>query len=191
MDNLFKNIKDDLFFLILQFRGNRISSDRYLLSFLMNFRTFRQIILQSKLGKVGKNIEIDSSVTLVGTKNIEIGNNVSLSHQTFLSARSGGAATHGKIIIGNNVSFAPNVFVVSGKHKFRSKHASPSDHPVVYNNVSIGDGAYIGAGAIILPGVKIGRGAVVGAGAIVTKDVGDYSIVTSPSAVKLKEYHIK
>ena len=37
--------------------------------------------------------------------------------------------------------------------------------------VAVGRNAYIGAGAIILPGVRIGEGAIVGAGAVVTKDV--------------------
>lgn len=37
--------------------------------------------------------------------------------------------------------------------------------------IDIGEGAYVGAGAIILPGVTIGTGAKIGAGAVVTKDV--------------------
>lgn len=37
--------------------------------------------------------------------------------------------------------------------------------------VRIEDGAWLGAGAIVLPGVTIGRNAIVGAGAVVTKDV--------------------
>jgi hypothetical protein len=37
--------------------------------------------------------------------------------------------------------------------------------------VAIGRRAYIGAGAIVLPGVTIGDGAIVGAGAVVTKSV--------------------
>lgn len=42
--------------------------------------------------------------------------------------------------------------------------------------IAIGDGAWIGAGAIILPGVSIGRYAVVGAGSVVTRDVPDYTV---------------
>jgi acetyltransferase-like isoleucine patch superfamily enzyme len=38
--------------------------------------------------------------------------------------------------------------------------------------VSVGEGAWIGAGAVILPGVTIGRGAIVGANAVVTRSVG-------------------
>lgn len=43
--------------------------------------------------------------------------------------------------------------------------------------VAIGDGAWIGAGAVILKGVTIGKGAVVAANAVVTRDVADDAIV--------------
>jgi maltose O-acetyltransferase len=39
--------------------------------------------------------------------------------------------------------------------------------------VTIGKNAWIGGGAIILPGVTIGDNAVIGAGAVVTRDVPD------------------
>ncbi len=38
-------------------------------------------------------------------------------------------------------------------------------------NVTIGDGAYIGTGAILKQGISIGEGATIGMGAVVTKDV--------------------
>jgi len=43
--------------------------------------------------------------------------------------------------------------------------------------VQIGDGAFIGTGAIILPGVHIGRDAVVAAGAVVAEDVEEGTTV--------------
>lgn len=49
-------------------------------------------------------------------------------------------------------------------------------------NVRIGDGAYIGTGAVIRPGVTIGRDATVGMGAVVTKDVADGAVVVGNPA---------
>lgn len=46
-----------------------------------------------------------------------------------------------------------------------------------YQSIEIGNDIWIGANAIILPHVKIGDGAIVGAGAVVTHDVPPYAIV--------------
>ena len=52
--------------------------------------------------------------------------------------------------------------------------------------VTIGNDVWIGMRSIIMPGVKIGNGAVIGAGAIVTKDVPDYAIVGGVPAKVIK-----
>jgi hypothetical protein len=46
--------------------------------------------------------------------------------------------------------------------------------------------AWIGAGAIILPGVTVGENAIVAAGAVVTKDVPDNTIVAGVPAKTLR-----
>jgi acetyltransferase-like isoleucine patch superfamily enzyme len=52
--------------------------------------------------------------------------------------------------------------------------------------VSIGSDVWIGHGAVILSNVKIGDGAVVGAGAVVTHDVAPYAIVGGVPAKLIK-----
>ncbi len=52
--------------------------------------------------------------------------------------------------------------------------------------VVLGHDVWIGHGAIILPGVSLGNGAAVGAGAIVTKDVEPFSIVVGNPARPLR-----
>lgn len=44
------------------------------------------------------------------------------------------------------------------------------------SRVIIGEGAWIGVGAVILPGVRIGRGAIVGANAVVTTSIPDLEV---------------
>lgn len=72
--------------------------------------------------------------------------------------------------IGSYVYTAPNVTIITVSHEMETMH--PTQAKVV-----IGHYAWIGAGAMILPGVKIGDGAVIAAGSVVTKDVDAYSIV--------------
>lgn len=52
--------------------------------------------------------------------------------------------------------------------------------------VLIRKGAWIGAGATMLPGISIGKHAIVGAAAVVTKDVPDYAIVVGNPAKVVK-----
>ena len=50
-------------------------------------------------------------------------------------------------------------------------HISP--HCTLCGNVSVGEGSWIGAGTVVIPGVKIGKWCVIGAGSVVTKDIPD------------------
>ena len=50
----------------------------------------------------------------------------------------------------------------------------------------IGNDVWIGSHAIILEGIKIGDGAIVGAGAVVTKDVPPYAVVAGSPAKIIK-----
>ncbi|MGZ4001605.1 MAG: acyltransferase, partial [Mucilaginibacter sp.] len=54
-------------------------------------------------------------------------------------------------------------------------------------SVLIKRNAWIGAGAIILPGVTIGENAVVAAGAVVNKDVGANTVVGGVPAKLIKK----
>lgn len=64
-------------------------------------------------------------------------------------------------------------------------HISP--HATLCGNVSIGEGSWIAAGAIIIPGVKIGKWCVVGAGSVVTKDIPDYSLAAGNRCKVIKK----
>lgn len=52
--------------------------------------------------------------------------------------------------------------------------------------VIIGHDTWVGHGAVIMPGIKIGNGAIIGANAVVTKDVPPYAIVAGVSSKILK-----
>jgi len=54
-------------------------------------------------------------------------------------------------------------------------------------NLTIGEDAFIGVGAIIIGVSKIGKGAIVGAGAVLTKDVPDYEVWAGNPAKKIGE----
>jgi virginiamycin A acetyltransferase len=56
----------------------------------------------------------------------------------------------------------------------------------VHPRVTVGADVWIGCNAVVAPGVRIGNGAVVGAGAVVIHDVRDYEIVAGVPAGHLR-----
>lgn len=74
----------------------------------------------------------------------------------------------GPIEIGARATVAQEAYLSTGSHDF----SNPA-MPLVTAKIVIGDDAFIGARAFILPGITIGPRAVIGACSVVTKDVPD------------------
>ena len=100
------------------------------------------------------------------------------------------AKLNGKVIIGNDVIMGPEVIVYTSNHAFdRLDIAIKYQGNTEIRPVIIGDGCWIGARTIILPGVKIGKNSIIGAGAVVTKNVPENAIVGGNPA-KIIRYSI-
>ena len=90
------------------------------------------------------------------------------------------------VTIGAHTLVAPGVFITDHTHerarRLRLDEQGPQARPVV-----IGADVWIGVRAIVLSGVTIGDGAIVGAGAVVTKSVAPYAIVAGVPARSIGE----
>ena len=111
--------------------------------------------------------------------------------------RDHGAASSsimGSTRLGRSCILAPNVFVSSGTHPFRSfpelpirrQEALVTQDPALAalldRPVWIQDDCWLGANVVVCPGVVIGRGSVIGANAVVLQDVPPYSVVAGVPA---------
>jgi acetyltransferase-like isoleucine patch superfamily enzyme len=94
-------------------------------------------------------------------------------------------AERGNVTIGNRVSIAPRVTLVTSSHPNHSRIRGFS--PVAQGPIVIEDDAWLGAGCVILPGVRIGRGAVVGANSVVSHDVPALHVVAGQPARTVRE----
>ncbi|KUR78194.1 hypothetical protein AQZ49_07625 [Novosphingobium sp. FSW06-99] len=113
----------------------------------------------------GRKVAVFGNFTVVNRKNVTIGQNCAINHGTFLLGRTG-------ITIGDDVVLSARCMVVDGgldPASFRT----PSARVYADRPIRIGNGSWIGAGAVILGGVTIGMGCVIGAGAVVNRDVPD------------------
>ncbi len=108
---------------------------------------------------------------------------------TFLLSRS--AHRHGGYI-GNGAKIAAVPSLPHGLHGvYISRYASVGKGCRIYQNVTIGevggkaprigDGCFIGAGAVIVGDIDIGKNVKIGAGAVVFTDVPDGATVVAPA----------
>lgn len=91
----------------------------------------------------------------------------------------------GELTIGHGTMIAPCCFFTDHNHGTRL--GEPMwQQACEREDIRIGSDVWIGARAVILPGVHIGDGAVVGAGAVVTDDVEPMTIVGGVPAKLLR-----
>jgi maltose O-acetyltransferase len=86
-----------------------------------------------------------------------------------------------EVTIGNDVAIANEAYIMdTDSHGVEGR-------PVKNAPVRIGDGSWIGARAIILPGVTIGKRCLVAAGAVVSRDVPDDTLVAGNPAQVVRD----
>ncbi len=113
--------------------------------------------------KRGARIEANTFICSAGGS-IEMGNDVFINRNCMIVSMN-------RIIIGDEVTIGPGVYIYDHDHDMSSR-----GH-FITEEINIGNGAWIGAGVIILKGVTIGERSVIAAGSVVSKDVPAESIV--------------
>lgn len=114
-----------------------------------------------------------------GGHNLHIGKGSIIGDKCMLDARRGG------IYIGQDVNIGTCVSLWTGSHDVNDSYFRSM--PNKRGPIKIGDRAWLGAHCVILDQVTIGEGAVIAAGAVVTKDVPPYTIVAGIPAKKIGE----
>jgi len=117
---------------------------------------------------------------------ILIGDNTNIEQNVHIVCRN-------SITIGANVSIGANSAIVDVSHPYDDinntvkigERISPVIAPV-----KIGEGTFIGIGAVVLPGVIIGQRCMIGANSVVNCDIPDFSVAAGVPVRILKRYDV-
>lgn len=137
---------------------------------LVNYYNYTHVTPLRSL-RMGSGAAISPNAAFSHPERIEAGRGLRLGARTTLWA----GPSHGRILIGDDVLFGPDVLVTAASYRFND------GHPVTLQameeaDVVIGNDVWLAAKVVVLPGVRIGDGAVIAAGAVVNRDIPPMTI---------------
>ena len=165
---------------------------------------------KDSLSQCGENVQIHFPCTLGHPEMIEIGEDTVILKDARFQVYPENSGISGKIrigkrcllnmrecimagcdvTIGDDVIMASDCVILSENHGMNPEDSTPyMDQVLDSKPTSIGDGCWLGARVIVMPGVNIGKRCIIGGGAIVTSDIPDYSIAVGSPAKVIKTYN--
>ena len=144
--------------------------------------------------KLGRNVKLSKFINMYGCtvgddvkigafvevqKNASIGNNCKISSHTFVCE---GVTIEDAVFIGHSVTFINDMY----PRATAANGALQTEADWKVDKTVVKKGASIGSGCTILANVTIGEGAIIGAGSVVTKDVPPNAIVAGNPAKFLR-----
>jgi len=127
---------------------------------------FYTYLVKRKAKKYGSPIRVNS-LSFV-SKTTTLGKNVS-----FNGMRISGC---GLVTIGDNFHSGKDCLMISQNHNFNNGAKIPYDNTYICKDITIEDNVWLGDRVIVLGGVTIGEGAIIQAGSVVVNNVPKYAI---------------
>jgi maltose O-acetyltransferase len=131
-------------------------------------RRFRAACCRTLFAEAGTWINIEPHVDFGNGRHVRLGTGSSIGRDSHVSG----------LIAGPSVMIGPELLTIPQNHPLSGDGTRwLDDEAGEFRPPEVGEGTWIGARVILMPGVRIGRRCVIGAGAVVTRDVPDYAVV--------------
>ena len=153
MNSLWAGLVQDISWGYRQWVVNAVAGSR-LTPRLVRHAIYRAMGLQVRA------LSVSAGVTITGGANLCIGPRTFVNHGVYFEAAGG-------ITVGRDCAFGPESMVLTNTHEITGTgwNREPAQLPV-----TIGDGCWVGARAVVLPGARIVDNCIIAAGAVVTQD---------------------
>jgi acetyltransferase-like isoleucine patch superfamily enzyme len=163
-----------------------------LLRSLFDFRSYLHVfrivhfygyshVQQRRRMTIGAGTGMAPNVSIANGERVRIGRQCNIGEHSYLWA----GPTTGRIIIGDYVSLAPEVFITASDYQFAAGQRF-REQPRRERDVVIGSDVWLGVRVIVTAGVTIGDGCIIGAGSVVTHDLPANSIAVGIPARVIK-----
>ena len=129
--------------------------------------------------KIGARVVLKPGINVKYPWNLEIGDYSWIGENAWLDSLA-------PIKIGKNCCVSQGAYFCTGNHDW-----TDSAFGLIIKPIVVGEGAWVGARATVLPGVTIAQHSIVAAGSVIVKDTEPFMIYSGNPSVKIKERKIK
>lgn len=141
---------------------------------LIPFSGFRKIVLTLFGARIGREARIKQGVRIKYPWKLVLGDHVWLGEDCWIDNIT-------DVVIGNHVCISQGAMLCTGNHNYRSP-----GFELVLKPITLEDGVWIGAKALVAPGVTAYSHSVLSAGSIATKNMEAYGVYQGNPAVKVR-----
>lgn len=159
----------------------------------IKFTAFKNLLSVSTKILIDKSSSVEFAGKICTERNVELkalnGGKLFIAENVFINSNSIVVALD-NIHIGSNTLIGPGVLIFDHDHDFEKDKNSGTKNGrhFVTKPIRIESDVWIGGNSVILKGVTIGKGAVIAAGSIVLKDVEPYCLYAGNPAKKIRTY---
>ena len=114
--------------------------------------------------RVGKGVVIKPCVNIKYPWRLTIGDHAWLGEQAWIDNLA-------DVVIGPHACLSQGAMLLCGSH-----HYKKSSFDLIAQPITLEEGAWVGAKAVVCPGVRLGSHAVLAAGSVATRDIPAYAV---------------
>ena len=141
--------------------------------------SFKRFVLRCFGAKIGKGVVIKAQVVIKYPWLLSVGDFVWIGEQVWIDNLC-------TVTIARNACLSQGAMLLTGNHNYTS-----TNFDLIVGQISLDEGVWIGAKAIVCPGVQCHSHTVLCAGSVATKNLESYQIYQGNPAVMIKERKIK
>lgn len=156
-----------------------ITNVLFLLNPLNPFSGIKIRILRLFGAKVGKGVNIKPCINIKYPWLLEIGDYTWIGENVWIDNLA-------RVKIGNNVCVSQGAMLLCGNHNYKK-----STFDLMIGEITLEDGSWVGAKAVVCPGVTLNTHAVLGVSSMANHDLDAYCIYQGVPAVKIRERIMK